>query len=190
MFVHNWMSAPAVVIPPVVPAEAALGFMDRRQIRRLPVVDDGRLVGIVTRSDLMAALGKGLKKNRVGGLMVDDIMSRKPLTVLQEETLERAAEIMLEKKISGLPVVDEDRVVGIITESDIFRALCRMLGIGEKGARVVMSVKDDEDLFAVVKKRLNGLGMRSLATVHDASLGRWDVVVRARGRVSAGKNGS
>ena len=96
MFVHNWMSAPAVVIPPVVPAEAALGFMDRRQIRRLPVVDDGRLVGIVTRSDLMAALGKGLKKNRVGGLMVDDIMSRKPLTVLQEETLERAAEIMLE----------------------------------------------------------------------------------------------
>ena len=92
---------------------------------------------------------------------------------------------MLQRKVSGLPVVDDDRVVGIITESDVFRALCRMLGVGEKGARVVMSVKDDEDLFAVVKKRLNGLGMRSLATCHNEELGRWEVVLRARGRVGA-----
>ena len=184
MFVRNWMSAPAVVIPPVVPVAAALGFMERRQIRRLPVVDYGRLVGIVTRNDLVAAIGRGRPDRRTGEKAVDELMAKKPITVHPEETLERAAEIMLRNRISGLPVVDEERVVGIITESDVFRALCRMLGIGEKGARVVMSVKDDQDLFAVVKKRLNGLGMRSLATVHDAELGRWDVVVRARGRAA------
>jgi acetoin utilization protein AcuB len=187
MFVHNWMSAPAVVIPPVVPAGSALSFMEKRQVRRLPVVEDGRLLGIITRSDLLEALGKDKLKRRGEERSVDEIMTRKPVTVEQEETLERAAELMLQKKISGLPVVDGDRVVGIITESDIFRALCQILGVGEKGARVVMSVKDDEDLFATVKKRLQGLGMRSLATFHNAPLNRWDVVVRVRGRVANGR---
>ena len=114
-------------------------------------------------------------------------MTRKPLTVEQEETLEHAAELMLEKKVSGLPVVDGTRVVGIITESDVFRALCQILGVGEKGARVIMSVKDDEDVLEAVRKRLTGLGMRSLATYHNPSLGRWEVVVRVWGRVAAAK---
>lgn len=185
MFVRNWMSAPAVVIPPVVPAGSALSFMEKRQIRRLPVVEDGCLLGIVTRSDLLAALGKDKMKRRGEERSVDEIMTKKPLTVEQEDTLERAAGLMLQKKVSGLPVVDGDRVVGIITESDVFRALCQILGVGEKGARVIMSVKDDEDLFAAVKKRLNGLGMRSLATYHNPALGQWEVVIRARGRVPA-----
>lgn len=187
MFVRNWMSAPAVVIPPVVPAASALGFMEKRQIRRLPVVEDGRLLGIVTRSDLLAALGKEKVKRRGGERSVDEIMTRKPFTVEQEETLEEAAGLMLQKKVSGLPVVDGDRVVGIITESDIFRALCQILGVGEKGARVVMSVKEEDDVLAEVRKRLNGLAMRSLATYHNAPLNRWEVVVRVRGRVPPGK---
>ena len=81
MFVRNWMSAPAVVIPPIVPAGSALSFMEKRQIRRLPVVEDGRLVGIVTRSDLLAALGKDKMKRRGEERSVDRIMTRKPLTV-------------------------------------------------------------------------------------------------------------
>jgi acetoin utilization protein AcuB len=90
--------------------------------------------------------------------------------------------MMLENKVSGLPVVEEGRVVGILTESDLFRALCQMLGIGEKGARVVMSVDDDDDLLARIRRRLSGLAMRSLVTVHDPKHGRWDVVLRVRGR--------
>ena len=185
MFVRNWMSAPAVVVPPVVPAGSALSFMEKRQIRRLPVVEDGRLVGIVTRSDLITALGKDKQKRRGEERSVEGIMTKRPVTVEQEETLERAAEIMLQKKISGIPVVDGERVVGIITESDIFRAFCQIMGVGEKGARVIMSMGEEEDVLGAVKKRLNGLTMRSLATYHNSPHKRWEVVVRVRGRARA-----
>lgn len=176
MFVRHWMSAPAVVVPPVAPADATLGFMTKRRIRRMPVVDDGRLVGIVTRSDLEA--------RRKANQTVNDVMTSAPLTVAPDDTLERAAAMMLENKVSGLPVVEDGRVVGILTESDLFRALCEMLGIGEKGARVVMSVDDDDDLLGRIRKRLSGLSMRSLVTVHDPKQGRWDVVLRVRGRAN------
>jgi acetoin utilization protein AcuB len=187
MFIRNWMSAPAVVIPPVVPAGAALGFMEKRGIRRLPVVEDGRLVGIVTRSDLVAALGTDRSPHRGEDRSVGEVMTRHPFTVEQEDPLEKAAALMCDKKVSGLPVVDGETVAGIITESDVFRALCQILGLGEKGARVVMSVGEDEDLFGAVTKRLSGLTMRSLATVHNPLLGRWEVVLRVRGRVPAEK---
>jgi CBS domain-containing protein len=181
------MSAPAVVIPPVVPAGTALSFMEKRRIRRLPVVEDGRLLGIVTRSDLLAALGKDRRSRTGEERSIDELMTRKPFTVNQEDTLEQAAKLMLEKKVSGLPVVDVERVVGIITESDVFRALCEILGVAEKGARVIMSVDEGEDVLAAVKRRLNGLAMRSLATYHNSGLGRWEIVARVRGRMGAAK---
>jgi len=183
MFVRHWMSAPAVVVPPVAPAHATLGFMEKRRIRRMPVVEDGRLVGIVTKSDLQAAHGG----RRAGDKTVSDVMTPNPLTVVAGETLERAAAMMLEKKVSGLPVVEDGRVVGIITESDLFRALCEMLGIGEGGARVVMTVPDGQDLLGAVRARLSGLAVRSLVTVHNRRRGAWDVVLRVRGRAAARK---
>jgi CBS domain-containing protein len=185
MFVRNWMSSPAVVIPPVVPAAAALGFMEKRRIRRLPVVDGGKLLGIVTKSDLQSAMGIGRPSRRAADKSVEDVMTRKPVVVEPGQTLERAAEIMLERKISGLPVVQEGMVVGIITESDIFRALCDLMGVREKGARVVMTVGDDEDVLDAIAHRMNGLAMKSLATFHNVERGTWEVVARVRGRVPA-----
>ncbi len=185
MFVRNWMSAPAVVIPPVVPVGAALGFMEKRGIRRLPVVEDGKLVGIVTKSDLLAHLGGRKAGRRKSEDTVADLMTRSPLTVTSGDTLETAAQLMLKKKISGLPVIDEGQVVGILTESDLFRALCEMLGLGEKGARLILTVKDGEDLLGAIRKRLGGLAVRSLVTVHDPKHNGWDVVLRVRGRLPA-----
>jgi len=182
MFVRNWMSAPAIALPPTTTASVALDFMEKRRIRRLAVVEDGVLVGIVTKSDL---LGAG-KKRRVDKVTtVANLMSRKPLTVEEGDTLETAAQLMLEEKVSGLPVVDGPRLVGMITESDLFRALCSMLGIGEKGARVILTVKDDADLLQTMRERLNGLAVRSLVTVHDPKRNVWDVAMRVRGRVPA-----
>jgi acetoin utilization protein AcuB len=180
MFVRNWMSAPAIVLPPEVTASSALAFMEKRKIRRVPVVEDGKLLGIVTKSDL---LGTGKKHSAV--TTIANVMTRNPETLEQEDTLEAAATLMLKEKISGVPVLDGGRVVGIITESDLFRALCGMLGIGEKGARVVMTVRDDADLLQNVRGRLNGLAVRSLVTVHDPKRSVWDVVMRVRGRAAA-----
>ena len=182
MFVRNWMSAPAIVLGPAVTASAALAFMDKRRIRRVPVIQDGRLVGMVTRSDL---LGAGSKPHVSGITRIAHVMTPKPITIGNEETLEAAAQLMLKNKISGVPVMDGDKVVGIITESDLFRALCGMLGSGEKGARVQMTVRDDADLLQNIRGRLNGLAVRSLVTVHDSSRNVWDVVMRVRGRTPA-----
>ena len=114
MFVRNWMSAPAIALPPEVTASVALAFMEKRRIRRLPVVEDGRLLGIVTKSDLL-----GTAKKHAAVTTIANVMTRKPFAVQQEETLETAASLMLKEKISGLPVLDGDRLVGIITESDL-----------------------------------------------------------------------
>jgi acetoin utilization protein AcuB len=173
------MSAPAIVIAPGTTASLALDFMETKKIRRLPVVRDGKLVGIITKSDLLA----GVRKRGAGPVnTVAQLMTPRPLTVGQDETLETAAELMMTRKVSGLPVMDGEQVVGILTESDLFRALCQMLGFGERGARVVMCIKDDQDVLDSIRGRLKKMTVRSLVTAHDANRGMWDVVMRVRGR--------
>lgn len=118
MFVRNFMTEDVVTIAPEVTLREALAVMESRPVRRLPVLKNGRLVGMITRSDILAVLGKP------GGddLTVEWAMARDPRTIPPDETLEHAALMMLNYKISGLPVVGDGKVVGIITESDIFRA--------------------------------------------------------------------
>jgi acetoin utilization protein AcuB len=136
---------------------------------------------MVTKSDL---LGAGSKPHVSGVTRIAHVMTPKPVTVQEEATLETAAQMMLSNKISGLPVMDGEKVVGILTESDLFRVLCGMLGIGEKGARVQMTVRDDADLLQNIRGRLKGLAVRSLVTVHDPNRNAWDVVMRVRGRAA------
>lgn len=178
MFVRDWMSAPALVTTSARFAYAAREFMEKRGVRRLPVVEAGSLIGIVTLSDLAS-----LKKR--DARMVSELMTADPLTVDRDDTLETAAQMMIVEKVSGLPVLEGGRVVGILTESDLFRALCGMLGIGEKGARLIMTVPDDQDLLEAIRAKTGTVVVRSLVTVHDAKNGQWDVVARVRGRVGA-----
>lgn len=178
MFVRRWMSSPALSIQKTESAAAALELMTKRKVRRLPVLDGEKLAGIVTLSDLQAS--------KKAGASLEDVMTRNPLTAAPDDTLEQAAKLMLEKQISGIPVIEDGRVTGIITESDVFRALCELLGVAEKGARVVFSVPESADLLESVKRKLSGLALRSLATAHDAEKGQWEVVMRVRGRVKAG----
>jgi acetoin utilization protein AcuB len=177
MFVRNWMSSPVATIPKAVPASAALEYMARRKVRRLPVVEGGALAGIVTLSDLNAS--------KRPDAVVEDVMTADPATVTPDDTLEEAARLMRERKISGLPVVEGGRVTGILTESDVFGALCELLGVGEKGARVVLTVPESAELLESVQRRLAGMALRSLATFHNAEKGQWEVVMRVRGRVPA-----
>lgn len=171
MFVRNFMSTPPIVVEPTTSARGALDLMVDRKIRRLPVVEGDRLVGILTKSDI--------ERQRWKGKAVGDLMTRDPLTVEPDETLEKAAHLMLERKISGLPVV-AGAIVGIITESDLFRALCAMLGIGEPSARIVMTVPEGGNLLEAISSRAEGLDLRSVATYRNLFENRWEVMLRVR----------
>lgn len=185
MFVRNWMSAPAVVIPPVVPVVAALGLMEKRRIRRLAVVQDTKLIGIVTQGDLVGVIGHGRKVALNPELTIGDVMTPNPVVVQRDDTIEAAAQLMLREKVSGLPVLDGDQIVGMITESDLFRAMCDVMGLGEPGARVVLSVPEGDDLIAALERRSAGMDVRSLVTFRDAKRGMWDVVMRVRGKAAS-----
>ena len=109
-------------------------LMMTNHIRRLPVIDDGRLVGIVTQTDILNAkpadpahrLALADVARELDNLIVSTVMTRNPISIYDNDTVGHAAELMLEHKIGGLPVVDtEGNLVGLITESNLFRLLAR-----------------------------------------------------------------
>lgn len=128
------MTTPVISVAPTTSVHAAHKLMTERRIRRLPVVQDERLVGIVTLGDVRAAepssatsLSRAEVLTLLDDLKVSDIMKRAVYTVSPGTPIREAAGMMLVHRISGLPVVDNSVVIGIITESDIFRMLVRTL---------------------------------------------------------------
>lgn len=131
--VRDWMTESIISVGPDTPIAKAHQIMKMNKIRRLPVLKNERLVGIVTIGDIREATPSDATTLSIwelnylwAQLLVDNVMSQKVLTITADEPLINAARIMLENKISGLPVVEEDgKVVGIITESDVFRMLVK-----------------------------------------------------------------
>jgi len=118
MLVCNRMSRPAVTIRQDADFQKALALMQEKKLRRLPVVnDDGQLVGIVVERDLLVAAMRYLQSR----VEIGDVMTRNVITVGPDTDLNEVARTMLERRIGGLPVVEHGRLVGIITESDIFK---------------------------------------------------------------------
>lgn len=127
--VSEWMTRDVVTVPPETSLKEAHDLMRQKKIRRLPVAAHGKVLGIVTLGDIRGAepsqassLSVWEMNDLLARLKVSEIMTRNPTAIQQTASIGEAAQVMLEKKFSGLPVVDEqDRLVGIITESDIFR---------------------------------------------------------------------
>jgi acetoin utilization protein AcuB len=127
--VSEWMTREVITITPDTSLKEAHDIMNAKGIRRLPVVIHGKVIGIVTLGDIRGAepsMASSLSvweiNDLLANLKVAEIMTRDPTTIHQNASIGEAARIMLAKKFSGLPVVDqENRLVGIITESDIFR---------------------------------------------------------------------
>ncbi|HEX7898789.1 MAG TPA: CBS domain-containing protein [Planctomycetota bacterium] len=120
------MTSPAVTLPSDTRVVDALELMAVRKIRRVPVLEKGRLVGILATSDLQSVLGPDDSSPRRAATL-GDIMKRGVVTVRPDDRLDHAAWLMVEHEVSGLPVVDDGRVVGLITESDIFAAFTRLM---------------------------------------------------------------
>ena len=127
--VKDWMTRDVVTVTPDTTLPEAHRLMTDNQIRRLPVMENGRLVGIVTRGDVRGAEASDATSLSIWELQyliarikVKEVMTHDPITISQDATIGEAAQVMLDYRVSGLPVVNgEGKLVGIITESDIFR---------------------------------------------------------------------
>lgn len=127
LLVRDLMTKAPITAGPSLSLYDAYVLMYENEIRRLPVIQHGKLAGIVTLGDIQRALsassagGETTAALHASTLCIGDVMSPDPITVGPSDTIQDAAEQMLENQVSGLPVVEDDRVVGIVTESDIFR---------------------------------------------------------------------
>ena len=178
MLVRDRMSSPAVTVPPKMNYIDAFALMQERGFRRLPVVNDrGLLVGIVAERDLLTAgpsaattLSKGEANYLLGKLHVADMMSQPVITATETMPIEDAAQLMISRKIGGLPVVNaQGSVVGVITETDIFKAFTELLGGGEHGVRVEVRVPEQRGVLASITRAITDLGgnILSLGTFDD-----------------------
>jgi acetoin utilization protein AcuB len=135
MLIKERMTRSPITAPPEMPIQEALKLMRERGIRRLPVVDKkGKLIGIVSDRDLLHASPSDATSLSVWELnyllskvTLKDVMTKNVITVTPETPVQEAARIMAEKKIGGLPVVQAGKVIGIITETDLFRVLLELL---------------------------------------------------------------
>ncbi len=141
MIVGHYMTHHPVVISPDDPLSSAQRLMQAGKFRRLPVVADGRLVGIVTLRDLQRYLAV------LDSTKVQAAMSRPVVTVSPIDTIERAAQLILKKKIGGLPVVDGDDLVGIVTYTDVLETFLDVLGASDgESTRIDLLLRETNDL--------------------------------------------
>lgn len=171
MFVRDYMTTSPITIGPGVPILDALEVMRKNKIRHLPVVDRGRLVGIVTERDLLTVSPSPATTLSIfelnyllSKMEVKEVMKTNPITVTPDCTIEKAALLMREHRIGCLPVMEGDSLVGIITQNDILDALIRIFGLRRAGTRLVLEAVDRvgalADILATVRKhQINVVGV-------------------------------
>ena len=189
MLVKDCMMRHPILIAPETPAAEAQKIMSENKIRHLPVVGDGKILnGLVTRQrlalkpDELGSLNVWEITRKLSTLMVKDVMVKAVdvHTIDADRTIECAAAIMTANKIGCLPVLEEDVVVGIITETDLLNAFQEMLGLPAEGVRVTVRMPEDEKfihLAAVLVEQGWGLmGIGSFPSPRNP--GYWDVVLK------------
>jgi acetoin utilization protein AcuB len=191
MLVKDWMTKDPVTITDETSMMKAIHLMKERRFRRLPVLHEGKLVGMVTDRDLKEASPSKATTLDVhelyyllAELQIKEIMTKNPLSLSPEDTVEHAAQLMLEKTISGLPVVDNNgKLVGIITQSDVFKAFIHITGISQGGVQFAVRLEDKPGLIKEVVDLLRNKGARfvSLLTSYATTKeGFRDVFIRVK----------
>jgi acetoin utilization protein AcuB len=190
MLVRERMSQEPVTITPDVSVTDALRLMRERKVRRLPVLDSrGKLVGIVSDQDLLYASPSPVSSLSVwemnyllAKLKVEEVMTRKVITVTEGTPLEEAARIMADNKIGGLPVMRDDKLVGIVTETDLFKIFLELLGARQSGVRVTALISGAKGTLAKITNAVFGAGGNIIAFSQslDASRTRWQVTFKVQ----------
>jgi acetoin utilization protein AcuB len=171
MLVKERMSRNPITIKPDMPVTEAQALMKREKIHHLPVLEKGeKLMGIVTEKDLLYAspspattLSVYEMTSLLAKLTVDKVMTHKVVTVSEEVPIEEAARIMADHDIGGLPVMRGATVVGIITESDMFRIFIELFGARQKGVRMSMYIPEQKGMLARITKAIADAGGNILA---------------------------
>ena len=165
MFVGERMSHPVISVSPETPIHDALVMFKKEHVRRAPVIKDGKLVGIVTESDLhnaspspVTSLSVWEINYLISKVTVKQVMSKKVKTIDEATPIEEAARIMADSKIGGIPVTRSGKVVGIITETDLFKIFLELMGARTKGIRVTAVVNDKAGELAKITKSIADAG--------------------------------
>lgn len=163
MLVRDIMRSPVVTIPPGTRLQDAYQIMRDKAIRHLPVLEGGRLLGVVTDRDLRLATSALAPSPFPPESVVSAVMSKNPLTADPSDPVEDAARTMRERKIGCLPVVDGENVIGIVTGLDLLDALIRMTGVDKPSGRLEVRIPDDPGELA----RLTGFLSRKRLPVYS-----------------------
>ncbi len=177
MFVRNRMTPEPVTATKDTTVFDALELMRKHNVRRLPVLEKGRLVGIVTESELLrvspspaTSLSVFELNYLLSQMRVKDVMTKDLVTVKPETTVEEAAVLMRDNVVSGLPVMEDGKLVGIITETNIFDAFIDLMGLRRAGTRLTLDVEDRLGTIADITEIIKDLGVNiiSVATFHNS----------------------
>ena len=190
MLVKDCMTSNPVTIGPDMPVAEALSFMRQQNVRRLPIINKKRkLIGIISEKDLLYASpspATSLSVYEVGYLLsklkVEEIMAKDVTTVAPGAPLEEAARIMADGGVGGLPVMDGDRLVGIITETDVFKTILEMMGARQAGVRLTLHLVDEPGALSRITGSIAALGgdIIALGTFHQLD-GGGAMMVKVRG---------
>lgn len=189
MLVKNWMSKDVITIEKDASMQHAIFLLKEHNINVLPVMDKSELVGIVTDRDLKSAspseattLDMHELLYLVSKIKVEEVMTSSVHTILSDHTIEEGAAILLEKKISGLPVLNkDDQLVGIITRSDLFRVIISLSGLGKRGIQIGVRLEDRPGSIKEIReliRRSEGRTSSILCSGEDAPPGYQNVYFR------------
>jgi acetoin utilization protein AcuB len=165
MLVGERMSKPVITISPDMPIAEAMNMMKVEKVRRFPVVKEGKLLGVVSDKDLLNASPSPVSTLSIwemnyllNKITVSEVMVKNVLSVTEDTPIEQAARIMADNKIGGLPVMRDGGVVGMITETDLFKMFLELLGAREMGIRVTVLVVEKQGELAKLTKAISEAG--------------------------------
>ncbi len=189
MLVENWMSRDVITIERGDLMHMAVKLMKQHQIRSLPVVHENRLIGIVSNGDIKRASASNASSLEIHEMLylveriqIKEIMTKPPISVSPNETVDEVAEVMLKKNISSTPVVDADGIlVGIITRSDILKVMISLSGADRRGIDFGFKVSDEPGSIKEITDTIRSFGGRLasiLISYRVAPVGSRHVYVR------------
>ena len=173
MLIKNWMSHELITVDVGASMLDAGKLLSEHKIKFLPVTRSGKLAGVITDRDIKRASASDATSLEIHELLylvarikIGDIMAKPPVTVYEDHTVEEAAQLMLDRNISGLPVLDrEGRLKGVITQRDLFKVIVSLTGLKQRGVTVALLLEDKSGSIKEAADQIRGAGGGRMASI-------------------------